>query len=147
MLVTTRTLRFLAGLTWYAGGAILIVKGGMLLIEAEALEPDRGFTSLVFFIGLIIGGVKARFLFSHICRKNLARIDGLNQPKLWQFFRPGFFLFLILMIVLGAALSRQAHGNYLFQLGVALLDTSIAVALLGSSYVFWRRDRSADPLR
>ncbi len=43
------------------------------------------------------------------------------------------------MILLGAVLSRMAHGHYAFLIGVAALDFSIAMALLGSSYVFWQR--------
>jgi hypothetical protein len=38
----------------------------------------------------------------------------------------------------GATLSRLAHDNYYFLIGVAILDFSIAIALLSSSYVFWK---------
>jgi hypothetical protein len=43
------------------------------------------------------------------------------------------------MILAGATLSRLAHNNYAFLIGVGILDISIAVALLGSSYVFWKQ--------
>ena len=43
------------------------------------------------------------------------------------------------MILGGAVLSRLAHGRYAFLIGVATLDLTIAVALVGSSYVFWQR--------
>jgi len=46
------------------------------------------------------------------------------------------------MILTGATLSRMAHGNYPFLIGVAIVDFSISVALLGSSYVFWRPQNS-----
>ena len=56
----------------------------------------------------------------------------------WQFFKPGFFVALAVRILTGAALSRLAHNQYFFLLGVAVLDLGIAAALLGSSHVFWR---------
>jgi hypothetical protein len=43
------------------------------------------------------------------------------------------------MIIFGATVSRLAHGNYVFLLGVAILDIGIGTALLGSSVVFWRQ--------
>ena len=132
-----RVLKILAALLWYGGGAMLVWKSGSLLLEAEALKLQRIWPYLAIFSGLLIGGLKAKYLFSHTCKKNLARIDNLAAPKPWQFYRAGFFFFLALMIYGGTMLSRMAHGNYTFLLGVAILDLSIATALLGSSYVFW----------
>jgi len=59
-------------------------------------------------------------------------------------FRPGFLVFLALMIVTGATLSGLAQGNHSFLLAVAILDISVATALLGSSGVFWKQ-RAFDP--
>jgi len=132
-----RVLKILAALLWYIGGAMLVWKGGKLIFEAEAIIPQKIWPYLAILLGLILGGLKAKYLFSHSSKRNLARIDKLAAPKLWQFYRPGFFFFLGLMIYGGATLSRMAHGNYPFLLGVAILDLSIATALLGSSYVFW----------
>jgi hypothetical protein len=97
---------------------------------------------MAVFTGLAIGSLKAAFLFNKSCRKNLARIDTLTDPKIWQFFRPGFFIFLLLMIITGMALSRLAQNHYFFLTGIAILDVSIAVALLGSSYAFWKQQSS-----
>ena len=138
MTVSHQTLKILAAAVWYVGGMVLLIKGFSLLKEAESLHPDQHWPWTAAVLALLIGGVKAKFLFTKSCRKNLARIAALNQPKAWQFFRPVFFLFLLLMILTGATLSYQAHGNYPFLLGVAGLDLAIAVALLGSSYVFWK---------
>jgi hypothetical protein len=96
-------------------------------------------------IGLIVGSLKARFLFFRSCRKNLRRIKALDRPRLWQFFRPGFCVALAAMITLGASLSRMAHGNYSFLISVAILDLSIGVALLTSSIIFWKQGRTACP--
>ena len=130
-------LKILATLLWYIGGLMLVRKCSELIFEAEAIMPKMMWPYLAILLGLILGGLKAKYIFSHACKKNLARIDKLVAPKPWQFYRAGFFFFLGLMIFGGVMLSRMAHGNYPFLLGVAILDLSIATALLGSSYVFW----------
>jgi len=137
--VSTRTLKILAAFVWYAGGIVLLLKGSSLLAEAGSLKPEQGWPWLAAIAGLIIGGLKAHFLFSKTCQKNLTRIAALDHPGIWQFFRPGFFAFLAIMILAGATLSRLAHNNYVFLISVGILDISIAIALLGSSYVFWKR--------
>ena len=131
-------LKLLAAVVWYVGSAVLLLKGCSLLLEASAIQPGLIWPILVILTALFLGSVKARFLFSKSCRKNLARIDALEQPKLWQFFRPGFFGALALMILTGAALSRLADGRYWPLLMVALLDLAIGIALLASSIVFWQ---------
>jgi hypothetical protein len=124
---------------WYVGGIVLLWKSSSLLVEANALEPELFWPWLAVGLGLVIGGLKAMFLFSKSCQKNLSRIASLDNPKFWQFFRPRFLFFLALMILAGASLSRIAHNNYLLLCAVAVLDLAIAVALLGSSYVFWKQ--------
>ncbi len=139
MLTTpTRTLNILAALVWYIGGVVLLLKAGSLLLEADALRPRQIWPWLGVAGGALFGGLKASLLFNRSCKKNLARIAALARPKMWQFFRPGFFLALTIAVIFGATLSRLAHHNYPFLIGVAVLDLSIAVALLGSSYVFWQ---------
>ena len=138
LVVSTRSLRILAALVWYVGGIVLLLKGGSLLIEAGALKPELDWPWLAAVAGLLLGGLKAKILFSKSCQKNLDRIAALGRPRIWQFFRPGFFVFLTIMILAGATLSRLAHNNYPLLIGVAILDLSIATALLGSSYVFWK---------
>ena len=139
MMTTSRTLKILAALLWYLGGVMLVSKGSSLLIEADMLKPEKNWTWGAIVIGLLIGGLKAKYLFSRSCKKNLARIDLLNKPKIWQFFSPKFFLSLAMMILAGVTLSRMAHNNYIFLLSVAILDISIATALIGSSYTFWKQ--------
>jgi hypothetical protein len=138
LVASARSLKILAALVWYAGGIVLLLKGRSLLVEAEALQPEHAWPWLGAVVGLVLGSLKAKFLFSKSCRKNLDRIAALEQPQLWQFYRPGFFVFLVLMITTGATLSRLAHDNYAFLISVATLDISIAIALLGSSYAFWK---------
>ncbi len=137
--VSKRTLNFLAALIWYAGGAVLLLKGRSLLLEANELEPGQIWPWLAAAAGIVVGMLEARRVFIKSCTKNLARIAALEQAKLWQFFRPGFFVALAVMIATGATLSRLASGNYPFLLGVAALDMALSTALLLSSIVFWRQ--------
>jgi len=140
MLFTSkRTLNMLAALTWYIGGVVLLLKGRSLLLEASELEPGQLWPWLAAAAGVAVGVLEARRVFVKACTKNLARIAVLEQPQLWQFFRPGFFLALAVMIAAGATLSRLASGNYAFLLGVAALDMALSTALLVSSAVFWRQ--------
>lgn len=134
-----RTLKILAALVWYIGGVVLLFKG-LSQIE-RAMDVRAGFTwpGIAVVTGVLIGVFKGRFVFGHACRKNLARITALPQPKLWQFYRPGFFLFMFTMIMLGRYLSNSAQGHYGSLLAMAILELSLAVALLGSSYIFWKK--------
>jgi hypothetical protein len=149
MTVSARTLHILAALIWYAGGIVLLLKGGSLLAEAEALEPGRIWPWLAAILALFLGGWKARFIFGKSIKKNLARIAALDRPRIWQFFSLGFLVALAAMITAGATLSRLAHGNYPLLIAVAVLDVAIAVALLGSSVIYWQQrafsPRSAAP--
>ncbi len=111
------------------------------MLEAATLKPGSFGPWTAVIAALAIGGIKAKFLFSRSCRKNIARIAALNKPRIWEFFRPFFFLFLFLMILVGATLSSLAHGSYYFLLCIATLDLTIAIALLGSCYAFWSGDR------
>ncbi len=135
---STRTLKILAAVLWYSGAVVLLSKGTSLLLEADALQPGRNWTWLTVALGLSIGWLKVIFIFRRACQKNLARISLLGEPKIWQFYRTGFLLFLAAMIIIGSTLSRMAHGNYPFLIAMAILDFSLATALFGSSYVFWQ---------
>jgi hypothetical protein len=139
LIVSGKTLKILAALLWYIGSIILLQKGGSLLSEAELLRPEDGWPWQVVILGIFLGGMKAKFIFNKSCQKNLDRIETLLKPKIWQFFRIRFFVALILMVFVGVTLSMLAHNNYPMLISVGLLDLSIGVALLGSSYVFWKR--------
>ncbi|BHH81841.1 hypothetical protein LA52FAK_01300 [Desulforhopalus sp. 52FAK] len=130
-------MRQLAAMTWYVGSIVLLYKAATLLLEAFALVPGEIWPLIGAIIGVFIGLIKATYLFNTSCRKNLQRINSLNTPYVWLFFRPGFFLFLTLMVIAGATLSRLAQGNYSLLISVAIIDLSIGVALLMSSRVFW----------
>ena len=133
-----KTLKRLAALIWFSGIIALSVKSGSLLLEAATINPGQPWPWLALFAGWVLGLIKAKYLFSKICIKNLKRIDALKQPKAWHCYRTQFFIFLFLMVSLGGYLSRIAHGDYSLLLSVAVVDITIATALLGSAHIFWR---------
>ena len=133
------TLKRLASLVWYIGVVVLLIKSTALFLEA-----DRGGASSLLIIlatlsGFVIGWIKAKYLFIKMCNGNLKRINALKKPMLWQFYRIRFFIFLGLMVSLGAYLSKLAEGDSLMLIALATVELSIATALLISSYCFWRR--------
>jgi len=131
-------LRILAAIVWLGGSVVLTLKGGDLLAEADTHRPGHPWTWYAGILGIGIGSLKGIFIFYRIGKKNLRRIASLSNPRIWQFYRPEFFLFLFCMIILGILLSRLAAGNYTFLIFVAALDLSIATSLLTSSVVFLR---------
>ena len=135
--VSPRFLKIVAALVWYIGGFILLRKGISLLFEANLIQPDLSWPWIAGFVGIFLGVVKAKYLFARSIKKNLSRIEHLSAPKIWQFFSPGFFAALSVMILAGVILSRMAHDNYLFSIIVSILDLGIGTALLASSYVYW----------
>ncbi|MFC1527326.1 hypothetical protein ACFLZA_03250 [Candidatus Neomarinimicrobiota bacterium] len=139
LIVSNHTLNIFAAIVWYAGGIVLLLKGSNLLIEANTLKPEKYWLQLAAITGLFLGSLKARFLFNRSCQKNLNRIAALNRPRIWQFFRIRFFVALMVMIVMSIILSGFVHNNYILLISVAILDISISIALLGSSYVFWKQ--------
>ena len=134
----TRRLMITAAIIWYGGGISLLFKGGALINNAYALDPQSMWTYLSPILGIIVGLLKGRFLFSQSCEKNIKRIKALDNPRIWQCFRPGMLIFLAIIIPTGAWMSRAAAGNITFLCLVGALDLSIACALLSSSMVFWK---------
>jgi hypothetical protein len=118
---------------------VLLIKAGSLLAEADSLRPEQNWGWLFVVVGLLLGGLNARYLFSKFCRKNLDRIESLDRPFIWRFFRPRFYMALAIMILTGMMMSRLAEGHYQSLIGVGTLNLSIAIALLGSSIVFWQQ--------
>ncbi len=141
MTASIRTLNILAASVWYVGGIVLLIKGSSLLAEAYSLEPEQYWPWLAVAVAPVIGSLKGKFIFRKSCLKNLARINTLNHPKIWQFFKPWFFAVRAVMIVFGATMARLAHTqhNYYFLIAVAIIDIDIGIALLWSSYIFWKQ--------
>jgi hypothetical protein len=134
-----QNLKTLASLVWYSGAVVLSVKSFILLLEAYRINPDQPWVWLAIVGGLLIGAIKAKYLFIRLCLKNLERIEGLSNPKLWHFYRMHFFIFLFCMILLGSFVSRLAHGDYPMLITMAIIELSVGTALLGSCHCFWKK--------
>lgn len=136
MPVSPRLLIILAAAVWYIGGVILGWKGYRLL--ATAGRESLLWSVLAFAGGVILGLIKSGYLFVRSCQQNIRRILSLKNPRIWQFYRPMFFLFLGLMILLGVVLNRMAQNSLPMTIGVGTLDISLAIALLTSSVYFFK---------
>lgn len=139
-----RTLRRLAAIVWHVGAVVLLVKGATLLGEAGALHYGSVGFWIAVTTALVAGALKARFIFSRSCQRNLVRIEAMRAPRVWQFYTPGFFLLLAVMITAGAILSRLASGRPVPLIAVAALDLSIAVALIAGGGPFWKAEFQID---
>ena len=138
MKVTQRTLLIVAAFVWYAGGIALLFKGSALIKSAHLMDPQSFWAYGSGLAGILLGLAKGKFLFSKACSKNVKRIRGLENPRIWQCFRPGMLLFLAIIIPTGAWMSRAAAGSYTYLCVVGALDLSISFALLSSSIVLWQ---------
>ena len=97
MLNTTKiNLMKLAALVWFAGVFILLYKSTVMVIEAVDIGAPLSVAVFTMITGMVIGLVKAKYLFIPLCKKNIKRISGLKSPKIWQFYRLRFFFFLVL---------------------------------------------------
>jgi len=137
MKTTKKTLVYLAGAVWYIGGIMLLRSGLELIFQIRELRPGSLWPWLFIPLGIALGLFQALTIFTRSCRKNLQRISRLDDPRLWQFFRPGFFLALAVMITSGILLNKFSQGHYIFMLIVASVDFALTISLLGSSYIFW----------
>jgi len=133
------TLKLLAAAVWYSGAVVLSYKSARLLLEAQSINTDKTWIWLAVLTGIMIGMIKAKYLFKNICIKNIKRIDSLISPRLWQAYRTYFYFFLLAMIILGSSITRLAHGNYAALMTTAIVEISLATALLGSSNCFWKK--------
>ncbi len=137
MKTSKRTLVYLAAAVWYIGGIMLLRSGLELIVQIRSLKEDTLWPVIFIVLGIGLGVLQALVIFTPSCRRNLQRINQLEDPHLWQFFRPGFFLALVVMISFGVLLNHLSQGHYYFMLGVAAVDIALTVSLLGSSYIFW----------
>jgi len=144
MKTSKKTLVYLAAAVWYIGGIMLFRSGLELIIQIRELKSDILWPLIIITLGIALGIIQVLFIFRHSCRKNLQRINQLEDPRLWQFYRPGFFLALAIMITSGILLDHFAQGHYFFMLGVAAVDFTLTISLLGSSYVFWTEFKNID---
>jgi len=132
-----KTLKILALLVWYIGVIALSLKSYKLFNEAYTLNSNLSYLILFLLLAFLLSLFKTKYIFIKSCQRNLQRIEALKEPKIWQFYKIEFFLFLIVVISLGALLSRMALGNYYFLISVGIIDMSLALALFFSGFEFF----------
>ncbi len=137
MRVSHTALKVLAAATWYIGSGVLLYKGSGYLLEA-ADAGSAAWPAVAGATGVLVGMMRGRTMFLKACRRNLARIDALGDPRAWQFFRPGFFAALAVMIGGGGVLAWVAETGYAGAVVVGGLELIVGTALLTSSVAFWR---------
>lgn len=137
MRTSKKVLIILAAAVWYIGGIMLFKSGTELILLSKSMRPGENWPWIFIGLGILLGIFQATMIFNRSCRKNIFRINQLEDPRIWQFFRPGFFLALAIMISSGILLDHFSQGQYFFMLSVAAVDIALTISLLGSSYVFW----------
>ncbi len=118
----------LAGATWSGVGVILIHYAYVWLVPLAAHQIWP-----LALAGGILGAAIYRFGFSHMARKNLARIDLLHaRPCVFAFQRWQSYPLVALMIGLGVALrSSPLPKAYL-----SVLYLGIGIGLLASGLLY-----------
>ena len=92
MKTSKKTLVYLAAVVWYIGGIMLFRSGLELILQVRELKAADPWPWIFITFGIALGIFQALVIFRHSCRKNMQRINQLEDPRLWQFYRPGFFL-------------------------------------------------------
>ena len=129
----------LAALVWYAGVVILLFNSSGMFVEASTAGMPVAGILCAAAAGVMIGILKAKYIFIAICRKNIKRIVSLETPRIWQCYRIRFFVFLFLMVTFGNWAYHQSRSSALMLMGLAALELSVSTALLISSRCFRKK--------
>ena len=126
--VSRKALILSAGLFWVIGGIILVVRAG-LIFRTGTVDPVWPAA-----IGVLIGSLKNRLVFSKVVALNVRRIRELAPHKdkvcLFAFQTVESYLFVILMIGFGiglryAGLPGSILATVYLAIGTALLLASV----------------------
>ncbi|OGW18582.1 MAG: hypothetical protein A3K09_00335, partial [Nitrospinae bacterium RIFCSPLOWO2_12_FULL_47_7] len=129
-----KNLLAIAGGIWALVGLFLIFRG-MHLYQLAVTEQHTTQQAIIFSViaGLIIGGIKGKFVLTKTALKNIARIDNLVSPlKLHHIFSKPFYGFIFGMMFLGFLLRYLNNylGGYVV---VGAIYCGIGVALIVAS--------------
>ncbi|MGK7312225.1 MAG: hypothetical protein ACN0LA_08280 [Candidatus Longimicrobiales bacterium M2_2A_002] len=137
-------LKWLSAAVWYIGAGMLLWKGAERLIGAAAALGSVEWPVTVGLLAVGLGVIQGQTVFRRSCVRNLHRIRALESPRLWQFFRPSFFVALAVMIGGAVVLSILADRGPIAALAVAGVDWLIGFSLLVSSLTFWAGTPESD---
>ena len=138
--ISKKHLIIISAIVWYSGSISLAIKSLSLFNNAYDIYSNNAVIIIALLTGIIIGLIKGKYIFVKSCKKNIFRINNLQNIKLWLFFKPSFMIALAVMITTGSLLSKWAEGNYYSLIAVAILDLTISVALFYSSFAFWKKE-------
>jgi hypothetical protein len=131
----------IAGGFWGIMGLFLIYRS-FDLYQLAMIEQSATLKAVTISVlcGLIIGGIKGKFVFSKTARKNKTRIEGLEAPhKPHHAFGNKFYILVPGMILLGYLLRHYNEylGGYIV---VGAIYCGIGSALAVSSLFYWVGD-------
>ena len=127
--VSRKALILSAGLFWVIGGIVLVIRSGLIFREiATGLAWPAA-------IGVLLGSLKHRLIFSKVVAANVRRINQLAPDKekicLFAFQSIESYLFVIVMIAFSlalryAGLSGTVLGTLYLAIGTGLLLSSVS---------------------
>lgn len=129
----------IAGGFWGVMGFFLIYRS-MELYERALGEQQSTLQAITIsvVIGMIIGGLKGKFVLVKTARKNKSRIEDLEGPlKIYHAFAKKFYILIPGMILLGFLLRHfnSYLGGYVV---VGAIYCGIGMALIVSSFPYWK---------
>ena len=130
--VSRKALILSAGLFWVIGGLVLVIRAGMIFRDGTV---DVAWPAA---IGVLVGSLKHRLVFSKVVAVNVRRIRELAPHKdkvcLFAFQSVESYLFVILMIGLGVGLRYVGLPGSI----LATVYLAIGTGLLLSSVGYFR---------
>lgn len=129
----------IAGGFWMLMGFFLVYRSAGLYQLALGDQHSTVRAIVISVIaGLLIGGIKGKFVLTKTARKNKSRIEGHDGPlKIYHAFAKKFYFFIPAMILLGVLLRsfNEYLGGYIV---VAAIYCGIGMALIVSSLPYWK---------
>ena len=130
--VSRKALILSAGLFWVIGGLVLVIRAGMIFRDGTV---DVAWPAA---IGVLVGSLKHRLVFSKVVAVNVRRIRELAPQRdkvcLFAFQSVESYLFVILMIGLGVGLRYVGLSGSI----LATIYLAIGTGLLLSSVGYFR---------
>lgn len=129
--LTGNQLKGLAFVLWFAGGLMLVFRGGAFMLQ-EFEQAGVGLLSLAVLLALAIGYAKGRFVLSKTSRRNIERLQALSAPQRpIAVYSVRSWVIIALMVSVSIALNVMAvpllwRGAINLAIGASLLASSLA---------------------
>lgn len=136
MKTSARFLKQLAGAIWLMVGVTLLARSWPMLVDAHQ-DSGLGWTIFAAVTGLLLGGVKGRYVLWKTARRNRRRLEALSAAPIWQVFTGKTWILVAGMIGLGLALRAGAGAGWYAWAPVAGLYAGIGAALGVSSMAYF----------